>query len=640
MNEIKSNPLNLGRGLRIVEVKLVQNTGEIERYDFSRAAATVLKGPRNSSKTTTLQVINYCLGGRRNIAQAISAPVEEKYAAFVVKVSINGHLHELRRESAYGSRGRIFVNDDVNMAAEELSDWLLSRLGWPSLAIPQGTNPATATSLTPLTFRSLIRHIYRREDSWTEFAYKEEEYLRRAVISLFLGFAPSRYESVEYELGRARHGLASAEAVYADVLNSTTDAVEALTAQLGLPPISDPDSLGTVEAELRGRLEAAQTEREDLTTTAAQAAAREDVSDTPGLNSQLPGEFERASAESASAAELVANLSRVVSEYIHSQSLVQADMARLRRLMDATDVFDEVPVKVCPACEQEVDASAHHDERSCYLCRQPVSGDVARRRAEREERALDAELLEIEDALSRTEAELEQARRAGDAASARRTELGRQLHDKRASTLAPFMAALEDVAKDIGHIEQQLASIPAIKTILDRRVLAANAVEAAETEVQRLEGIATNEVRTASMASRRCGIFADMMNDFLRENKAAQWKEGGVTIASEELTFYVGTRPWNEDLGGESRVLFFLAYSYALLSLSLNQSGEVCAPGLLMLDNPYQQGLPARIVHGALNQIAGAAIAYGAQVIVTQPHDQESINAQHDEILMRRVYRS
>ena len=225
-------------------------------------------------------------------------------------------------------------------------------------------------------------------------------------------------------------------------------------------------------------------------------------------------------------------------------------------------------------------------------------------------------------------------------ASLLRAELARQLHDRRVSTLAPFMVALEDVAKDIGHIEQQLASLPAIATILERRLSAREAVKLAGSEVSRLEDIASGEERAASVASRRCSIFSDMMNDFLRENRAAQWKEGGVTVASEDLTFYVGTRPWNENLGGESRVLFFLAYSYALLSLSLNQGGEVCPPGVLLLDNPYQQGLPARIVHEALNQIAGAAVAYGAQVIITQPHDQESIDAHHAQIEMQKVYRA
>lgn len=55
-------PLQLGEGLRILNVRLFLQTGEVEQYDFSAAATTTLVGPRNSSKTTTLKVINYCLG--------------------------------------------------------------------------------------------------------------------------------------------------------------------------------------------------------------------------------------------------------------------------------------------------------------------------------------------------------------------------------------------------------------------------------------------------------------------------------------------------------------------------------------------------------------------------------------------------
>ena len=260
----------------------------------------------------------------------------------------------LTRSFDFGRRGRILV-DDEDLAAGELSDWLLRRLGWPQLTIPQGINPSTATQQTPLTFRAGLRHIYRREDSWTEFASKEQEFLRRAMVSLLLGLAPSRYETAEYDLGRARRDLAAAEAVHRDVLDSTNESVRAVATQLGLPPIIDSNSLTRVRTDLHRQLTTAQTEKDALTQAAA--AATQPTEPTPGLDTTLPQRLEEAAADAAAAAEQVASLRRVVAEHQRSRELVQADVDRLHRLVDAVDIFDDLPVRICPTCEQKVDPS-------------------------------------------------------------------------------------------------------------------------------------------------------------------------------------------------------------------------------------------------------------------------------------------
>lgn len=89
-------PLHLGRGLRILRVQLVQATGEIEEYDLSRAAMTILTGPRNSSKTTTLKVIDYCLGDDQSVTHKLGSAVEEKYVSLSLDIAINGNHHRLR----------------------------------------------------------------------------------------------------------------------------------------------------------------------------------------------------------------------------------------------------------------------------------------------------------------------------------------------------------------------------------------------------------------------------------------------------------------------------------------------------------------------------------------------------------------
>jgi hypothetical protein len=630
-----TRPLRLGHGLRVLNVELVQKTGRLERFDLSQAAMTILTGPRNSSKTTTLKVIDYCLGGRGSVAEDLGAPIDEKYAALSIEIAIDGERHRLTREFGFGQRGVVQIND-AGVPVAQMSDWLLGKLGWPRLSIPLGRIASTATQQTPLSFRSALRHMYRREDAWTEFASKEQEYLRRAVVSLFLGFAPQRYETTDYELGKAQRQLAAAEAVLRDVLASTDEATRAVVHQLGLPQVVDIDSLQGVRDEVDRRLTAAQAERDAVAATASRARQSDETA--PGLDPELPTQLEHAATQAAVAAERAASLTHVVDEHQRSMMLVAADLERFGRLTDAIDAFDEVPVRMCPTCEQDVDPRRAHDDATCYLCSQPVTGDARRRRAEREQRALTAEQADLADALARAMRDLQSARQSEAEATERRVQLAGRLHDERATRLAPFVAALEDAARQIGLIEQQRNALPALTIILARRQQAEHAVDTAREELDRLTRLAALDVLASSDIPNRCAAMADHMNTFLRHFRDRGWVTGQVTISGEDLTFYVGTRPWDHSLGAEARVLFFLAYSYALLQLTDTEDQHACPPGILLLDNPYQQGLPADVVAEAVSRIGAAADQIGGQVVLTQARQARGIIAPHASIRMQHEY--
>jgi uncharacterized protein YydD (DUF2326 family) len=304
------------------------------------------------------------------------------------------------------------------------------------------------------------------------------------------------------------------------------------------------------------------------------------------------------------------------------------------------EVFDELPVRVCPVCEQAVDPERSHDAETCYLCGQEVSGDLRQRRAEREERALRAELDDLAEAIAHTKEDLEKAQQDAAETTQRRALLARSLHDARASRLAPFMATLEDIATEIGRIEQQLAALPALETILARRQSAEEAVANAQEEVDRLVGIMATDAGATSSVASRCATFADRMNRFVTDLHTRVWVEGSVTISHDDLTFYVGTRPWDDSLGAEARVLFFMAYNYALLHLDADLGQQACPPGALLLDNPYQQGINPRVVLEAVNRLGDAADRKGVQVILTQSRGASAISAPHSEIRMPREYTS
>lgn len=628
-------PLRLARGLRILGVELIENTGVVDTYDFSKAPVTVIVGEPNSSKTTTLKVIDYCLGKEKSPAGALGSAIEEKYSAVAITIAINGDKHRLARDFAQGLKSKVTIDDDLPIDVSDLSPWLLGQLGWPLLEVPLGRNPLTATRKVPLTFRSPLRHMYRREDSWTEFATKEQQFLRSAVISLFLGFAPNRYETAEFELGEAQRALAAAQAVHRDVAESAHTVVGDLSKQLGLPPILDAASIDRVREELAAKLAQVEGQREGISELARQAV---DGDGPPGLDRELPARLTAASQQVDRTTSRTSQLALLLEEYRASRLTARGEIERLQRLSDSVNVFGELPVRLCPACEQKIDTRDRHETDDCYLCHQPVTDDRRQRRADREIRALETEIEDLNHAIERTTADLEQARVDERDAQALRERLAAELHDERFALLAPFVGPLEDTSRQIGRLQQQLAALPALESILLREQDASNAVDDALAEVARLGELATQEAAARSDAQRNCSALADRMNEFLAAFNGRGWVSQQVTITAEDLTFYVGTRPWDESLGAEAKVLFFLAYTYGLVRLSGANDPSFCVPGVVILDNPYQHGLDPAIVAEAISRIGNEAVRLGAQAIVTQVSHSESITAPHSVVRMPRIY--
>lgn len=628
-------PLNLGRGLRILRIELILDSGEVEAFDLERSPVTFITGERNSSKTTTLKVVDFCFGSRKSAERLLGPTVAASYQAVAIDIATNGVRHRLVRELRYGLKTKVLIDGEI-YELPEVSDWVLGALGWPVLQIPLGMNPATATQETPLAFRALLRHMYRRETSWTEFASQEEEFLRRAVVSLFLGFAPQRYESATFELGQATRALGQAEAAHREALGSTQKTINQLTQQLDLPTVMDAKDLTNARGLLEAQLRNAAAMRDSITKSAESAALQADAD--AGADAEVTARIQQLSLDVVEGSQRLAQLRVVLSEHRKSAETARGEIHRLDRLRDSVGVFEQIPVRVCPACEQAVDP-AGHDHRGCYVCGQEVTIDMRQARAEREIRALQAELVDLQEVIERTEAELSNASAAQSRTEGERTLLTAQLQDRRRTALAPFMAQLEDSSVEIGRLRQQLAAFPALAAIFERTEKTSEAVDEAQSEVDRLRGISDDELRISSDSAKRCEQFADFMNEFLSQMPTdGTWIGLSVTVSSEDVAFFVGTGRWDSKLGAETKVLFFLAYTYALVRLAGVQDARTCAPGVLLLDNPYQQGIPSKEVERALDIIGEAAHTTGSQVVVTQTRSARSFGFAHEEIHMQKVY--
>jgi hypothetical protein len=282
-------------GLRIRSVNMVHSSGELDEYAFGTAGLSILQGVRNSSKTTTLKVIDYCLGNRDSPAEALKAAVADEYVEVSTQLSINGQPVEIRRSLQHGRQSKVVLNGD-EFTVGQFSDRILRELGWPAMNIPKGVQAANAIELVPLSFRSILRHIYRNEDSWTQFADKEQEYLRRAVVSYLLGFAPLRYGNNEFALASAQRRLVQAQAAEREVHDSTDRAVLAICENLHLPMVRTQQEVIAARGYLQDQCNVVEEQRRQLThDVQLVAAGRSEGASTLGYDATLSRQYESAS---------------------------------------------------------------------------------------------------------------------------------------------------------------------------------------------------------------------------------------------------------------------------------------------------------------------------------------------------------
>ncbi|WP_381562701.1 hypothetical protein [Streptomyces eurythermus] len=626
-----------GRGIRVEAVRLVQHTGEIDEYTFRPGMLNVLTGVRNSSKTTTLKAIDYCLGDRDSPRDALTIAVAEKYVEISTDLTLNGHPHTLTRSLQHGRMNKVYIDgDDLNVDA--FSGWILHELDWPDLQIPKGIIAESANQLTPLSFRNTLRHIYRNEDSWTDFANKEAEFIRRAVVSQLLGFARAKYSNKNFHVAQARKRLAEAQAVEREVQESTLQAVTAISDRLDIPVARSLEQVAAARSAVRAQLNAAYEQRRQLTVDINSMVHGGHDAAGAGFDTTLTTEYEITSRRLQRALDEVTALEQLHDEHKHSAQTVTAEIGRMQRLITSVDLFDALPVRLCPACEQHVDPRRPHNDDACYLCDQPVHDDQRRRRAQVEIRSLESELVDLQDVIARTADDMQTAHARRTHLEQLQAELAKRINNERAAQLAPFMIALEDLAGNIAQLEQKMTAFPAIEEILQRRIEASQAVASAQQALNDITEAQPSHQAIGLSPADRCALFADRMNSFLQSYRGHGWVNGNITISDSDLTFYVGTRSWNQILGAELRVLFFLAYSYATLFLANDLDEECAFPGFLMLDNPYQQGIDADVIKSVLHDFAEAAEITGTQVITTQalPETLNGDNIRH--IKMSQVY--
>jgi hypothetical protein len=150
-------------------------SGNTEALQFE-PGVNVLVGPPNTGKTKWLETLDYLLGdtGGSPFEGQGEEPLADKYDSAGVELLIREEkLNVERRWKEAGAKNKIFVNG-VPFTPADFQRLLLEKLRIPLLHFPKG-NPMSGQTWPELSFRTLLRHMYRRQRFWGDIADQQPE---------------------------------------------------------------------------------------------------------------------------------------------------------------------------------------------------------------------------------------------------------------------------------------------------------------------------------------------------------------------------------------------------------------------------------------------------------------------------------
>ena len=563
-------------------------TGNVEHLTFE-TGVNVLVGPPNTGKTKWLQTLDFLLGdtGANPYEQSDEEGLAEKYETASATICIGDEIFRIeRRWREAGAKGKVFVGNE-GMLAKDFQRWLMEKLGIPLVNFPKG-NPMSGQTWPELSFRTLLRHIFRQQRFWSGLVDQQTDNEQHASLLLFLGLAERIY-SEDYgklvDLKLKSMQVKARREQYSETLNDlAADLLDSEDATLSI----NETTVAAALKHLQDEVECLQTRKLDVLTTASDASLP--VSDRPRI-AEL-GQARAAALEDVT----VAQQKRLgaedrLSEVRRYRADLAAEIERMGRVADASELLADLKVTHCPACDQRIIPYQKPDH--CFVCHQhlpkePEVAELGKVRLQFEQDRLNAELLEAAELIAILERDVDkQAKAFRDADEALRTiEV----------ELAPARRAVAAVAQaDVSAIDMALGKVAERQRQMDRVVAAlkfgnslAEQVQALEDEIKPLQEKVDKATRSIDFDD-AAQKLEDGMNAYLvalNMQRPDTWKHNvvEVDISKSSTSFRVGRKRWRGALGGTDSLYFLMAYQYGLLSLS--PIADMHYPGLAIIDVP------------------------------------------------------
>lgn len=599
-------------------------TGNVELLTFE-PGVNVFVGRPNTGKTKWLQTLDFLLGdsGANPYEQSSEEKLAEKYDAAAATLCIGDETFRIeRRWREAGAKGKVFVGDE-GMLARDFQHWLMEKLSIPLVNFPKG-NPMSGQTWPELSFRTLLRHIFRQQRFWSGLVDQQADTEQHASLLLFLGLAERIYSEdygklVNLKLKSMR--LRARREQYSETLNDlAVGLLDSEDAPLGVNETTVTAAL----KRLRDTVESLQTRRAEVLTVASNtslpASDRSRVTELGHARAAALEEVTAARQRRQGAEDRLAEVRRYRAD-------LAAEIERMGRVADASELLADLKVTHCPACDQGIIPYLRPDH--CFVCHQhlpeePEIAGLGEVRLQFEQDRLKAELLEAEELISVLERDVDKQTAASRAADEKLRTIEVELAPARRAVAAVAQADVSAIDVALGKAAERQRQMDRVAAALELGKSLTEQVQALEEEINPLQE-KVDEANRSIDFNAAAQKLEDGMNAYLAAlnvQRPETWKHSPVEvdISRSTTSFRVGRKRWQGALGGTDSLYFLMAYQYGLLSLSPVPGMHY--PGLSIIDVPGEfSGEEVKdsenfIVQPFIDLLAEEAFE-GAQLIIT-----------------------
>lgn len=578
-----------GPYLSVRRIERHLSNGNSEGLSFE-SGVNVLVGRPNTGKTKWLQILDFLLGdaGTNPFENLPETELSEKYEAANVALLIGEEQFTVERKwKEPGGKTKVFVNG-AGMTTPDFQRLLLEKLKIPLVHFPKGS-PMSGQTWPELSFRMLLRHIYRQQRFWGDLADQQPKAEQHACLLQFVGLA-ERIFTAEYgrliELKMDVERLKARREQYGFTL---TELAGDLLTGPGMRSAVTEGLVREAEGRLTAEMNALREQRIALISQARDQGLPPEQLSHVGALSEKRADFlivlEELRRRSKAATERLGEVRVYVND-------LAEELDRMARAEDAGAVLADLQISHCPACDQPVKESTA-DPGYCFLCHQllpeqALGKDQGDARLQFERDRLTGEFKEAKALLEVLERDVKRLHAEIAAGVEALRMLENELEPARQAISALVQTEVSAIDMRLGELNERQRQIGRLRGALELEGQLTARIQALEKEIKPLQTLVDESVRAMDFAGAE-GWLADGMNEYLEGIKALRpgvWRHSPIVVdlSRDSFSIRVGRRKWEAALGGTDTLYFLMGYSYGLLTLSHREGCHY--PGLSIIDVP------------------------------------------------------
>ncbi|MCA1224978.1 hypothetical protein [Saccharopolyspora sp. 6M] len=557
----------MGATLRIESLAVEDGRGWQEPYDLSGRLVAIV-GPIDRGKTSLVDCIDFVFGREVQFRGAVDA----RLVSVRARVRIGDEdvvLHRSRRKpntvDVRTPEGSPITSLPIRRQGDqqELSDWLLARLGlddaFASVRLARDRRLSFAHDLLP--------YLHIRQDDSERFIIRprSEDAARRVVAALLLGLTSERSERLRTRASEL-HNLAE----------SRRRDVARIRAFLDESPATESVALDADLARLRdGAARAARRLRE----LREQGRAATRFADH--LRKRLEQARERLSSSEDDLDRALRQRDATRRELAH----LDASLAELAKDPTVPDEHGRaLPLlryDTCTACGGDLSSRVVPPGR-CSLCTEPLPDAARAAEAQR----LRQRRQRVAGPLAEHQQELDRARAAVDRARQQHADARTAFDGDTSDSVAPHVDAIAAATAELESLRARITVLERIREPHERLVRRQREIEELEHEHE----LTCDELDRAEAELTKPEDVLQHIDDLFRRIVDAfdlPWSTGRARLHPETLLPMVDEQDFGQR-GGGSRTAVSVAYSLALLMHALEDPMRSQLPTLLVLDSPQK----------------------------------------------------